>query len=392
MPGGSTVSAKLRWSVATAAERRTRQPLNSHFMGCTLARYTLRRLLLMIPTLLGIMLLNFVIVQAAPGGPIDQMLARFEGADAMASTRLDMGGADIQVSDDSRGARGIDPRFIEQLEQQFGFDKPAHERFIGMMLDYLTFDFGTSFFRDRPVIELMIERLPVSISLGLWTTLLVYLISIPLGIRKALRHGSRFDVWSSGLVIVGYAIPGFLFAILLIVLFAGGSYLDWFPLRGLTSPDFADLSTWGKIKDYFWHITLPVLAAAIGSFATLTMLTKNSFLDEIHKQYVLTARAKGADEQRILYGHAFRNAMLIIIAGLPSAMIGIFFTGALLIEVIFSLDGLGLLGFEAVMQRDYPVIFGTLFLYTVIGLVLKLISDLTYVWVDPRIDFASRES
>nr|WP_290441401.1 microcin C ABC transporter permease YejB [Halomonas sp. CnH100-B] len=362
------------------------------FVECAVARYTLRRLLLMIPTLLGIMLLNFMIVQAAPGGPIDQMLARFEGANAMASTRLDMGGADVQVNDDSRGARGIDPRFIEQLEQQFGFDKPAHERFIGMMADYLTFDFGTSFFRDRPVIELMIERLPVSVSLGLWTTLLVYLISIPLGIRKALRHGSRFDVWTSGLVIVGYAIPGFLFAILLIVLFAGGTYLDWFPLRGLTSPDFAELSTWGKVKDYFWHITLPVIAASIGSFATLTMLTKNSFLDEIHKQYVLTARAKGADEQRVLYGHVFRNAMLIIIAGLPSAMIGIFFTGALLIEVIFSLDGLGLLGFEAVMQRDYPVIFGTLFLYTVIGLLLKLVSDLTYVWVDPRIDFASRES
>jgi len=356
------------------------------------ARYTLRRLLLMIPTLFGIMLLNFMIVQAAPGGPIDQMLARFEGANAMASTRLDMGGADVQINDDSRGARGIDPRFIEQLEQQFGFDKPAHERFIGMMADYLTFDFGTSFFRDRPVIELMIERLPVSVSLGLWTTLLVYVISIPLGIRKALRHGSRFDVWTSGLVIVGYAIPGFLFAILLIVLFAGGTYLDWFPLRGLTSPDFDELSAWGKVKDYFWHITLPVISAAIGSFATLTMLTKNSFLDEIHKQYVLTARAKGADEQRVLYGHVFRNAMLIIIAGLPSAMIGIFFTGALLIEVIFSLDGLGLLGFEAVMQRDYPVIFGTLFLYTVIGLLLKLISDLTYVWVDPRIDFASRES
>lgn len=361
-------------------------------MERTVARYTLRRLLLMIPTLLGIMLLNFMIVQAAPGGPIDQMLARFEGADTMASTRLDMGGADVQVSDDSRAARGIDPRFIEQLEQQFGFDQPAHERFLGMMVDYLTLDFGTSFFRDRPVIDLMIERLPVSVSLGLWTTLLVYLISIPLGIRKALQHGSRFDVWTSGLVVVGYAIPGFLFAILLIVLFAGGSYLDWFPLRGLTSPDFADLSVWGKIKDYFWHITLPVTAAAIGSFATLTMLTKNSFLDEIHKQYVLTARAKGADEQRILYGHVFRNAMLIIIAGLPAAMIGIFFTGALLIEVIFSLDGLGLLGFEAVMQRDYPVIFGTLFLYTVIGLLLKLLSDLTYVWVDPRIDFASRES
>ncbi|GAB2711493.1 microcin C ABC transporter permease YejB [Halomonas garicola] len=357
-----------------------------------MARYTLRRLLLMIPTLVGILLLNFVIVQAAPGGPIDQMLARFEGGDAMASTRLDTGGADIQVSDESRGARGIDERFIQQLEEQFGFDKPAHERFLGMLADYATFDFGTSFFRDRPVIDLMIERLPVSISLGLWSTLLVYLVSIPLGIRKALRHGSTFDVYSSGFVIVGYAVPGFLFAILLIVLFASGAYFDWFPLRGLTSPDFADLSAWGKVKDYAWHMTLPVLAASIGSFATLTMLTKNSFLDEIHKQYVLTARAKGAGEQRILYGHVFRNAMLIIIAGLPAALVGIFFTGALLIEVIFSLDGLGLLGFEAVMQRDYPVIFGTLFLYTLVGLVLKLVSDLTYVWVDPRIDFATREA
>ncbi|MCS2610556.1 microcin C ABC transporter permease YejB [Halomonas dongshanensis] len=357
-----------------------------------MARYTLRRLLLMIPTLFAIMLLNFIIVQAAPGGPIDQMLARFEGANAMASTRLDMGGADIQVSDESRAARGIDPRFIAQLEEQFGFDQPAHQRFFTMIKGYLTLDFGTSFFRDRPVVDLMLERLPVSISLGLWATLLVYLISIPLGIRKALKHGSSFDVWTSGLVIVGYAIPGFLFALLLIVLFAGGSYWDIFPLRGLTSPGFADFSLWGKIKDYFWHITLPVIATAIGSFATLTMLTKNSFLDEIHKQYVLTARAKGASEHRVLYGHVFRNAMLIIIAGLPAALVGIFFTGSLLIEVIFSLDGLGLLGFEAVMQRDYPVIFGTLYLYTVVGLLLKLLSDLTYVWIDPRIDFATREA
>ncbi|ERS89978.1 microcin C ABC transporter permease YejB [Halomonas sp. PBN3] len=357
-----------------------------------MGRYVLRRLLLMIPTLLGIMLLNFIIVQAAPGGPIDQMLARFQGADAMASTRLDTGGGEVVVQNDSRGARGIDPRFIEQLEAQFGFDQPAHERFLGMLADYATFDFGTSFFRDRPVIDLMIERLPVSISLGLWTTLLVYLISIPLGIHKALTHGSRFDVWTSGLVIVGYAIPGFLFAILLVVLFAGGSYWDLFPLRGLTSPNFDDLSTWGKVKDYAWHITLPVIAMTIGSFATLTMLTKNSFLDEIHKQYVLTARAKGASDRRVLYGHVFRNAMLIIIAGLPGALVSIFFTGSLLIEVIFSLEGLGLLGFEAVMQRDYPVIFGTLFLYTLIGLLLKLVSDLTYVWVDPRIDFETRES
>jgi len=357
------------------------------------ARYVLRRLLLMIPTLLGIMLLNFIIVQAAPGGPIDQVLARFQGLSSQASTRMEGGGGDVASgSGESRGARGIPPAFIAKLETQFGFDQPAHERFIGMIADYATFDFGESFFRGEKVTTLMLERLPVSISLGLWTTLVVYLVSIPLGIRKALSHGSRFDVWSSGLVIVGYAIPGFLFAILLIVLFAGGSYWDLFPLRGLTSSDYSELSAWGKVKDYLWHITLPVIASSIGSFATLTMLTKNSFLDEVHKQYVLTARAKGASDRRVLYGHVFRNAMLIIIAGLPAALVGIFFTGSLLIEVIFSLNGLGLLGFEAVMQRDYPVIFGTLYLYTLIGLILKLISDLTYVWVDPRIDFETRES
>ena len=357
-----------------------------------MAAYVLRRLLLMIPTLLGIMLLNFIIVQAAPGGPIDQVLARFQGLSSQASTRMEGGGGDVAAGGESRGARGIPPAFIEKLEAQFGFDEPAHERFLGMIADYATFDFGESFFRDEQVTTLMLERLPVSISLGLWTTLVVYLVSIPLGIRKALHHGSPFDVWSSGLVIVGYAIPGFLFAILLIVLFAGGSYWDLFPLRGLTSADFDELSAWGKVKDYLWHITLPVAASAIGSFATLTMLTKNSFLDEVHKQYVLTARAKGASDRRVLYGHVFRNAMLIIIAGLPAALVGIFFTGSLLIEVIFSLNGLGLLGFEAVMQRDYPVIFGTLYLYTLIGLILKLISDLTYVWVDPRIDFETRES
>ncbi|MDW5375467.1 microcin C ABC transporter permease YejB [Halomonas sp. HP20-15] len=358
-----------------------------------MAAYILRRILLMIPTLLGIMLLNFVIVQAAPGGPIDQIIARYQGLDSNASTRLDGGGGDPSGDTQaSRGSRGVDPRFITQLEEQFGFDEPAYERFLGMIGDYATFDFGDSFFRGRPVVDLMLERLPVSISLGLWTTLLVYLISIPMGIRKALNHGSRFDVWTSGLVIVGYAIPGFLFAILLIVLFAGGSYFDLFPLRGLTSANFDELSPLAKVGDYLWHITLPVIAAAIGSFATLTMLTKNSFLDEIHKQYVLTARAKGASDRRVLYGHVFRNAMLLIIAGLPAALVGIFFTGSLLIEVIFSLNGLGLLGFEAVMQRDYPVIFGTLYLYTLIGLVLKLISDLTYVWVDPRIDFDTREA
>lgn len=358
-----------------------------------MASYIVRRLLLMIPTLLGILLLNFIIVQAAPGGPIDQMMARFEGLNSNASTGLESGGADGDNSGgNAQRLRGVNDELRQQLTEEYGFDKPAWERFGLMLKDYATFDLGESLFRGQPVLDLVLDRLPVSISLGLWTTLLVYLISIPLGIRKALRHGSAFDVWSSGAVVVGYAIPGFLFAILLIVVFAGGSYWNWFPLRGLTSSNFSELSLLGKIQDYFWHITLPVLASAIGSFATLTMLTKNSFLDEIHKQYVLTARAKGASDRRVLYGHVFRNAMLIIIAGLPSALIGILFTGSLLIEVIFSLNGLGLLGFEAVMQRDYPLIFGTLYLYTLIGLVLKLISDLTYVWVDPRIDFGTRES
>ncbi|MGM8930892.1 microcin C ABC transporter permease YejB [Salinicola halophyticus] len=363
-----------------------------------MASYIVRRLLLMVPTLLGILLLNFIIVQAAPGGPIDQMMARFEGLNSNASTGLESGGADGSNGGGNSGSgsaqrlHGVDEQLRQQLTQEYGFDKPAWERFGLMLKDYATFDLGDSLFRGQPVIDLILDRLPVSISLGLWTTLLVYLISIPLGIRKALRHGSAFDVWSSGAVVVGYAIPGFLFAILLIVVFAGGSYWNWFPLRGLTSSNFSELSLLGKIQDYFWHITLPVLASAIGSFATLTMLTKNSFLDEIHKQYVLTARAKGASERRVLYGHVFRNAMLIIIAGMPAALIGILFTGSLLIEVIFSLNGLGLLGFEAVMQRDYPLIFGTLYLYTLIGLVLKLVSDLTYVWVDPRIDFGTRES
>ncbi|OLO07991.1 microcin ABC transporter permease [Salinicola sp. MH3R3-1] len=362
-----------------------------------MASYIVRRLLLMIPTLLGILLLNFIIVQAAPGGPIDQMMARFEGLNSNASTGLESGGGDGSngggnSSGSAQRLHGVDEQLRQQLTEEYGFDKPAWERFGLMLKDYATFDLGDSLFRGQPVIDLILDRLPVSISLGLWTTLLVYLISIPLGIRKALRHGSAFDVWSSGAVVVGYAIPGFLFAILLIVVFAGGSYWNWFPLRGLTSSNFSELSLLGKIQDYFWHITLPVLASAIGSFATLTMLTKNSFLDEIHKQYVLTARAKGASERRVLYGHVFRNAMLIIIAGMPAALIGILFTGSLLIEVIFSLNGLGLLGFEAVMQRDYPLIFGTLYLYTLIGLVLKLVSDLTYVWVDPRIDFGTRES
>jgi microcin C transport system permease protein len=351
------------------------------------------------------MLANFVIVQAAPGGPVEQVIAQLRGHGAEATARVggsatgDTGAAgrsalDTQRAGESRtyrGARGLDPEFIRQLERQFGFDKPAHERFLTMLRSYLVLDFGTSFFRDRPVIELIREKLPVSISLGLWTTLLVYLVSIPLGVAKAVRDGSRFDVWTSALVIVGYAIPGFLFAILLVVLFAGGSFFSWFPLRGLVSENAGDLSWPLRILDYLWHITLPVVSLVIGGFASLTMLTKNSFMEEIGKQYVVTARAKGLTRQRVLYGHVFRNAMLIVIAGFPAAFVSILFTGALLIEVIFSLDGLGLLGFEAAINRDYPIMFGTLYIYTLVGLLLNLVSDLTYVAVDPRIDFATRE-
>ncbi|MBJ6137787.1 microcin C ABC transporter permease YejB [Marinobacter litoralis] len=356
--------------------------------------YILRRLALIIPTLVGIMLLNFIIVQAAPGGPIEQLIAEMEGLGGNALARAgggDMGGEVSTASSESRGARGLPPELLAEMETRYGFDKPAHERFLGMLKDYATFDFGNSFFRDRSVVELVIDKMPVSISLGLWSTLVIYLISIPLGIRKAVKDGSRFDVWTSSAIVVGYAIPGFLFAILLIVLFAGGSYFDWFPLRGLTSPDFDSLNWYQKIGDYFWHLALPVTANVIGGFATLTLLTKNSFLDEIGKQYVVTARAKGLDEKQVLYGHVFRNAMLIVIASLPGVLVSLFFTGSLLIEVIFSLDGLGLLGFEAALNRDYPVIFGTLYIFTLMGLLLKLISDITYVLVDPRIDFESRE-
>ena len=355
--------------------------------------YILRRLLLIIPTLIGIMLLNFVIVQAAPGGPIEQLIAQMEGMDSGSLTRA-TGGRGAGVSEgngQSRGAKGIPPELIADMEKLYGFDKPAYERFFMMLTDYATFDFGDSFFRDRTVTELIIDKMPVSISLGLWSTLIIYLISIPLGIRKAITDGSRFDVWTSSAIVIGYAIPGFLFAILLIVLFAGGSYWDWFPLRGLTSPGFDDMVWYDQIADYFWHLVLPVSANVIGGFATLTLLTKNSFLDEIGKQYVVTARAKGLTNNRILYGHVFRNAMLIVIASLPGLLVALFFTGSLLIEVIFSLDGLGLLGFEATLNRDYPVMFGTLYIFTLMGLVLKLISDLTYVFVDPRIDFESRE-
>lgn len=361
--------------------------------------YVIRRLLLMVPTLLGVMVLNFAIINVAPGGPIEQIIAQLRGTAVSATARFAGGGseaaratASAEISSKYHGARGIDPELIRSLEKQFGFDKPAHERFLLMMRSFLRFDFGNSFFRDRPVLQLVVERMPVSVSLGLWTTLLVYLISIPLGIAKAVRDGSRFDVWTSAVVVVGNAIPSFLFAILLIVVFAGGRYFDWFPLRGLVSDNWHELTLVGKIADYFWHMTLPILAMVIGGFAGLTLLTKNSFLDQIQQQYVLTARAKGLGERRILYRHVFRNAMLIVIAGFPGAFIDILFTSALLIEVIFSLDGLGLLGFQAAVSRDYPVMFGTLYLFTLLGLLVKLLEDLTYVFVDPRIDFESRET
>jgi len=365
--------------------------------------YILRRLLLVIPTLLGILAVNFLVIQAAPGGPVEQMIAQIKGTAVAATARVSGGGGQSEVSGAGpstgasgdtasryRGSRGLPPELIAEIERQFGFDQPAHVRFWRMLKSYLVFDFGESFFRDRKVVDLVLDKMPVSISLGLWTTLLVYLISIPLGIAKAVRDGSRFDLWSSSIVVLGNAIPGFLFAILLIVLFAGGRYLDWFPLRGLVSDHWAELGWPARIADYFWHITLPVLSMVIGGFAGLTMLTKNSFLEEIHKQYVTTARAKGLSEQRVLYGHVFRNAMLIVIAGFPSAFVGALFTGSLLTEVIFSLDGLGLLGFQAAINRDYPVMFGTLYMFTLLGLALNLLGDLTYHWVDPRIDFESR--
>jgi microcin C transport system permease protein len=357
--------------------------------------YSIRRILLMIPTLFAIILVNFVIVQAAPGGPVDQLLAQLRGTDTGALGRISGGGGELRstatsAQEQSRGARGLDPEFLAQLNKLYGFDKPPAERFWIMIRNYLTFDFGSSFYRDVPVVQLIKEKLPVSISLGLWATLISYLVSIPLGIRKAVRDGSTFDVWTSGVVIVGYSVPAFLFAILLIVLFAGGSYLHWFPLRGIVSDDWSSFSPLHKIGDYFWHITLPVVSLLIGSFASLTMLTKNSFLEEINKQYVITARAKGLSERRVLYGHVFRNAMLLVIAGFPAAFIAILFTGALLIEVIFSLDGLGYLGFQAAIGRDYPIMFGTLYIYTLIGLVLTLVRDLTYRLVDPRIDFGTR--
>jgi microcin C transport system permease protein len=365
--------------------------------------YVIRRLLLVIPTLLGIMVINFVIIQVAPGGPVEQVIAQLTGEGVEATSRVTRASGELapgsgqattgEASSTSkyRGAQGLDPAFIAELERQYGLDKPMGERFLIMMGNYIAFDFGESFFRGRRVVDLVIEKMPVSISLGIWTTLLVYGISIPLGIAKAVRDGSPFDIWTSGFIIVGFAIPSFLFAIFLIVVFAGGEYFSWFPLRGLVSDDWEQLSLLGKLVDYLWHMVLPITALTIGGFAGLTMLTKNSFLDQIRQQYVITARAKGLAENRVLYGHVFRNAMLLVIAGFPSAFIGILFTGSLLIEVIFSLDGLGLLGFEAVINRDYPIIFGTLFFFSLLGLLMGILGDFMYTVVDPRIDFEARE-
>ena len=375
--------------------------------------YILRRLLLVIPTLFGVMIINFVLTQFVPGGPIQQIQARFEGEGDAIQNLAGTEGGGVQEEDGYVGARGLPPEFLAKLEVQFGFSRivcdegftgepnlkapecrkeaiPAVERFFIMMGKYLTFDFGESYFRKVSVVDLVIEKLPVSITLGLWSTLIAYLISIPLGIRKAIRDGSQFDTWTSGIIIAAYAIPGFLFAVLLMVVFAGGSYYQWFPLRGLTSGNWDDLSLWGKITDYAWHITLPVTAQLISSFAVLTLLTKNSFLDEIKKQYVMTARAKGLSEARVLYGHVFRNAMLIVIAGFPGLFLGVFFGSSLIIEMIFSLDGLGLLSYKSLVDRDYPVIFGTLFAFGLIGLLIGILSDLTYALVDPRIDFDRR--
>ncbi|KAB0682694.1 microcin C ABC transporter permease YejB [Aureimonas leprariae] len=357
--------------------------------------YILRRLLLMIPTMFGIMAISFVVIQFAPGGPVEQVIANLSGQGGGAGDRVGGAGGDFgaQGGGDAsgyRGAQGLDPAFIAKLEQQFGFDKPPLERFALMIWNYLRFDFGESYFRSVSVIDLIKEKLPVSISLGLWITFLSYAISIPLGIRKAVKDGSAFDIWTSAVVIVAYAVPGFLFGVILRVFFAGGAFFDWFPLGNLTSENWAELSWPARIGDYFWHLTLPLIALSLSAFATTTLLTKNSFLDEIRKQYVVTARAKGLSERRVLYGHVFRNAMLIVVAGFPSAFISSFFTGALLIETIFSLDGLGLLGFDSVYQRDYPVVFATLYIFSLIGLLTALLSDLTYTWIDPRIDFERR--
>ncbi len=366
--------------------------------------YILRRLLLIVPTLFGIMLLNFVIIQFAPGGPVEQILMQLEeGAHGAGATARFAGGGDAGGTGGAtaagetgyqgayRGSQGLEEELKAELRHQFGLDRPPLQRFFLMLWNYARFDFGESFFRSKSVIDLILEKMPVSVSLGVWTTLIAYLVSIPLGIAKAVRDGSRFDAVTSAVIVAAYAIPGFLFAVILLVLFAGGSYVQWFPLRGLTSDNWEELSLLGKVLDYLWHIVLPVTSLSISGFATLTLLTRNSFLDEIRKQYVITARAKGLSERQVLYGHVFRNAMLIVIAGFPAAFLGAFFTGALVVETVFSLDGLGLLGFESVVSRDYPVVLGTLYIFGLMGLVVKLISDLTYVWIDPRIDFERRE-
>ena len=360
--------------------------------------YILRRLLLIIPTIVGIMAISFAVVQFAPGGPVEQAIADLTGQGKGAEDRLSGGGdfgsqnmAGADLDSKYRGAQGLDPDLVKRLEKQFGFDKPPLERFGKMMWDYIRFDFGESFFSNEKVLTLIKDRLPVSASLGVWILIFSYLISIPLGIKKAISDGSAFDVWTSGVIIIGYAVPSFLFGILLIVLFAGGSFYDWFPLRGLVSDNFSDLTWYQKIGDYFWHLTLPLISLSLSAFATTTLLTKNSFIDEIRKQYVVTARAKGLTDRQVLYRHVFRNAMLIIIAGFPGAFISAFFTGSLLIENIFSLDGLGRLGYFAIVKRDYPIVFATLFIFSLIGLVVGLISDLLYTWVDPRIDFDKRD-
>lgn len=361
-----------------------------------MASYIFKRLLLMLPTLFGILLVSFIIIQFVPGGPVERMIAQLQGHGADATSRFTGGGGDAAmqgaIGQDSkyRGAQGLDPEFVKELEKMYGFDKPAHERFWIMLKNYARFDLGQSYYRNIDVLSLVIEKMPVSISLGLWSTLIIYLVSIPLGIKKAVRDGTAFDFWTSAAIFFGYAIPAFMFAILLIVLFAGGRYFDWFPLRGLVSENWEDMTYFQLALDYAWHMTLPILAMVIHGFASLTLLTKNSFLDEINKQYVLTARAKGLSEKQVLYGHVFRNAMLIVIAGFPAAFVHIFFTGAMLIEVIFSLDGLGLLGYESIINRDYPVVLGTLYMFALIGLVMTLVRDVVYVLVDPRIDFEAR--
>ncbi len=362
-----------------------------------LSSYISRRILLIFPTLIGILLVNFVIIQAAPGGPVDQAIANLMGDDVSATANVGGGGnggsnADPGSMNSFESTRGLDPELVKELERQFGFDKPAYERFLMMLYDYFRFEFGDSYYQDVPVVDLVVERLPVSLSLGVATLLVVYVVSLPLGITKAVRDGTAFDLWTSVVILVGYAIPAFILAMLLIILFCGGEFFDWFPLRGLISDNHEDLSILEKIKDRLWHLAMPVTAMVVGSFATLTMLTKNSFLEEINKQYVLTAYAKGLSSRRVLYGHVFRNAMLIVIAGFPTALLGILFTGGVLIEIIFSLKGIGLLGFEAIMTRDYPIVFGTLFVFTLLGLVTHLISDITYMLVDPRIDFEQREA